>query len=268
MQDGTATAAQPPPAGVDLNITEHNVELRLVTGENDAGEEQVQSFHHRFRAQDRGDVINLYSACASEKSVKAGGNARQKSTYGNRDAMHRYWRKYHDGVKGYPGADDWRVVPEEARADWHASHQVLAVNELMRCEGKVVGSEMTFDGGTWQVAVGVPDLFNPAVKLVFSVNEWGEKQSSVIGKAIERYSDANGGAETGINVALYIQTFLDLTRRVDGTKDAPVHIDGKSWDEYVTDEASRVRFLKTIYPIWVYKAAETLFNRWESTKRE
>lgn len=262
---GTATAqeAQKKPQGVDLNVTYHDIPIKVEVGTDEGGNAIEQTFRHRFAPQDRGDVINLLSAACIERNVKAGGSNRQKVEYGKSETTRKFWRKYNQGVKDYPGAPDWREVPADKQNDWHPTHQTIAVNELVKCEARVIGSELTFDGGIWRVAVAVPSFARPAFTLIFHVNEWGEKHASAITDNGVVFSKSSNDQETGVNVALYIQTLLDLTRRVDGC-----HIDGADWDGFATSEAAKNEFLRKIYPAWVFRAADTLFTRWQVPKQD
>lgn len=247
---------------VELNESERVVGIRLVVREDEDGTEHTQTFFHRFRKQERGDVINLFASSATERLSKPSGN-RQTVESGNREALRRFWAKYHTGVKGYPQTDDWYVLPEGAREGWRPNHQSMAVNSLLMCEAVINGVEMTRDGGLWSVTVALPNFIAPVHKLTFQVGEWGERQSLAIDKAITRRRQSNGSEEVGINVGLYVTTLLDLVRRVDGCT-----LDGQTWDENVIDEPSRQRFLQEVYPAWVYRAADELFTRWQVQKRD
>lgn len=260
MEPATAKATS---SGIDLNITEHLIPITVETGEDEQGNVTTATFYHRFRKQEPSDVLAVLAAINTETRKKVGQS--QQTAYGNPAAIRRYWDKHNFGVKGYDTTAEWREVDEATKPHWHPSHKKLAVYKMLQCETRISGAEITFDGSVWKVECAVPDFALPFGVLSFQVGEWSEQDAAKIEKDSVRFIShpSSSQQETTINVALNVSTLKGLIKRVDGC-----HLDGKNWDEYVVDEASKARFLGAIYPAWLSSVADVLFSRWQTAKRD
>lgn len=216
--------------------------------------------YHRLRKPTLQELLDRESQ-SSYEMVEL--NSREEEVQADDDiANGRLWDKIALQIKGYKGADDWRDLTEEEKAQMRPGHKTTAIRSLYAglCEVEAEEDGVSIGPDTWTVrqSIGL-NRDNPDFIVRHILREPTEAERSKFKRSSSSTSFVKGVKKTRVrvktNLRAYIELYDVLIEEIAGAV-----VNGHE----AIGIASRVPFLNAIDPIWKRQIIQALMSTLEA----